>query len=107
MSEISDFMSDILSYLAQNLKYYRAKLGMTQAELAKQASVNRSHLASIESGTQPNTSIKTVEKLAAALGVSAFDLLRPADTTPETMDKWATQYGLRYNQAEFEETRRS
>ncbi len=76
-------MSDILSYLTQNLKYYRAKLGLTQAELAKKAGVNRSHLASLESGTQPNTSLKTVEKLAAALGVSALDLLRPLDESDE------------------------
>lgn len=75
MSGISDIMSGILSHLAKNLKYHRAKLGLTQAELAKKAGVNRSYLASIESETQPNTSIKTVEKLAAALGVSALDLL--------------------------------
>jgi len=68
-------MSDILSHLAKNLKYYRSRLGLTQAELAQKAGVNRSYLASIESGTQPNTSIKTVEKLAAALNVSALDLL--------------------------------
>jgi hypothetical protein len=40
------------------------------------AGVNRSHLASIESETQPNTSIKTVEKLATALGVALLDLLQ-------------------------------
>lgn len=75
MSDISDIMNNILTHLAKNLKYYRAKLGLTQAELAKKAGVNRSYLASIESETQPNTSIKTVEKLASALGVTALDLL--------------------------------
>jgi transcriptional regulator with XRE-family HTH domain len=75
MSDISD-MSDSLAHLARNLKYYRARLGLTQVELAQKAGVNRSYLASIESETQPNTSLKTVEKLAAALEVSVLDLLQ-------------------------------
>jgi len=80
MSDISDIMSNSLAHLAKNLKSYRAQLGLTQVELAQKAGVNRSYLASIESETQPNTSIKTVEKLAAALGVSLLDLLKdPAE----------------------------
>jgi transcriptional regulator with XRE-family HTH domain len=77
MSDITDNTSGSLTYLAKNLKFYRAQLDMTQVELAKKSGVNRSYLASIESETQPNTSIKTVEKLAAALGVSLLDLLKP------------------------------
>lgn len=73
---MSDIMSESLAYLARNLKYYRAQLGLTQVELAQKAGVNRAYLASIESETQPNTSIKTVEKLAHALGVSLVDLLQ-------------------------------
>lgn len=69
-------MTDIVTNLTQNLKYYRAKMGLSQRDLADISGVNRSHLASIESGTQPNTSLRTVEKLAAALGVSALDLLQ-------------------------------
>ena len=74
-------MADIIANLSQNLKYYRAKLGLSQRDLAKGAGVNRSHLASIESGMQPNTSLKTVEKLAAALGISPLDLLKPLDVS--------------------------
>ncbi len=68
-------VTDIVANLARNLKYYRAQLALSQRDLAEISGVNRSHLASIESGTQPNTSLRTVEKLAAALGVSALDLL--------------------------------
>lgn len=75
MSEALDMVNNVLSHLARNLKYYRMKLGLTQTELAKKAGINRSYLASIESGTQHNTSIKTVEKLAIALGVATLDLL--------------------------------
>ena len=78
-SDISDNMSDILAHLAENLKYYRSKLGLTQEELATRAGVNRSYLASIESGTQPNTSIRIIEQLASALGVPALDLLSDLD----------------------------
>jgi len=72
-------MTDIISQLAQNLKYHRAKLGLSQRALAQRAGINRSHLASIESGTQPNTSLATVEKLAAALGITALELLGSSD----------------------------
>jgi DNA-binding XRE family transcriptional regulator len=68
-------MSDIVTVLGKNIKYYRAKLGLTQEDLARLSGVNRSHLASIESGTL-NTSIRIVDKLAKALGVSASDLLK-------------------------------
>ena len=68
-------MADIVTNLTRNLKYYRARVGLSQRDLAKLSGVNRSHLASIESGTQPNTSLRTVEKLAEALGVSALELL--------------------------------
>jgi len=69
-------MSDILAHLARNLKYYRAKSALTQAELAQKSGVNRSHLASLETDALPNVSVKTVEKLANALGVTVFDLLK-------------------------------
>ncbi|MDM8520817.1 helix-turn-helix transcriptional regulator [Anaerolineales bacterium HSG6] len=72
-------MNEIIAHLAENLKYYRAKRGLSQRELAKLAGVNRPHLTSIESGAVDNTSLKTVEKLATALGVNALDLLNPLE----------------------------
>lgn len=42
------------------------------------ADINRSYLAGIESG-QRNTSVKTVEKIAVALGVTPADLLKSVD----------------------------
>jgi len=75
-------LSDILITLAQNIKYYRSRLDLTQEELAKRAGLNRSYLAGIEAG-QRNTSAKTIEKLAHALGVSPADLLKPLDLSHE------------------------
>ena len=75
-------MADILTVLGQNIKYFRTKLGMTQEELAKQAGINRSYLASLERGRR-NTTVKTVEMLAKALGVSTMDLVKSQDVSPE------------------------
>ena len=50
---------------------------MTQEELAERAGINRSYLASLERGRR-NTTLKTVEMLAKALGVSTTDLVSPS-----------------------------
>ena len=73
-------MSDILAVLGGNVKHYRARLGWTQEDLARQAGINRSYLAGIESGRR-NTSARTIEKLARALGVSPADLLALLDVS--------------------------
>jgi transcriptional regulator with XRE-family HTH domain len=75
-------VSDILATLAENVKYYRSRLEITQEELARRAGLNRSYLAGIESGRR-NISARTLEKLASALGVAAADLLEPLDTLQE------------------------
>jgi len=75
-------MGDILTVVGENIKYYRTKLGMTQEELAERAGINRSYLASLERGRR-NTTLKTVEMLAKALGVSTTDLVSPSGVLPE------------------------
>lgn len=75
-------MGDILTVVGENIKYYRTKLGMTQEELAERAGINRSYLAGLERGRR-NTTLKTVEMLAQALGVSSVDLVGSADVLPE------------------------
>ncbi|MDM8520816.1 helix-turn-helix transcriptional regulator [Anaerolineales bacterium HSG6] len=67
-------MNDILTVVGQNIKFYRAKLNLTQEELAQRAQINRSYLAGLENGKR-NTTLKTVEALALALGVSVHDLV--------------------------------
>ncbi len=75
-------MNNIISTLAKNIKYHRAKLGLTQEELAKKAGVNRAHLANIEREAL-NPSVKTIDKLAKALGVPASALLQSAEYPSE------------------------
>jgi len=75
-------MADILTIVGENIKYYRTKLGMTQEELAERAGINRSYLASLERGRR-NTTLKTVEALAMALGVSTSELVSSTGVLPE------------------------
>ena len=75
-------MAGILTVVGENIKYYRTRLGMTQEELAERAGINRSYLAGLERGRR-NTTLKTVEALAKALGVSTSELVSSAGVSPE------------------------
>ena len=61
--------------LAKNIRKYRKKLGISQDKLSKLAGVTFQTITKIESGTTPDPRIKTVRKIADALGVSIDDLL--------------------------------
>lgn len=54
------------------IKAIREKAGMTQAELARRAGVDRSYLSKIENGKQ-KPSFAFVERIAAVLNVSMKD----------------------------------
>lgn len=59
------------------IKALREKLGLSQEAAAAAAGMKtRQQWYTIESGTKPNVSIDTLNKIAAALGVKARDLLK-------------------------------
>ncbi|MBS3937519.1 MAG: helix-turn-helix transcriptional regulator [Peptococcaceae bacterium] len=60
--------------LPQRLKEIRATQGLSQAELAEKAGLSQPFIGAIEAGKKSPT-VRTVEKLAVALGVSIFELL--------------------------------
>jgi len=64
------------------LKEIREKCGVSVAKLAKQSKVSYSYIYEIEQGTKSPT-IRTLEKLARALGVKPSDLLDDAAETPQ------------------------
>lgn len=68
----------IREVLAQNLKRYRALQGLSQEELAHRADIDRTYISSLER-SQYAAGIDVVERLATALEVQAFELLRPQD----------------------------
>ncbi|MHA1401826.1 MAG: helix-turn-helix domain-containing protein, partial [Candidatus Heimdallarchaeaceae archaeon] len=61
--------------LAQNIKKYRQKLKLSQEELARKAGITYSTLIKLESGANKNPTVKTLQQLAKALGISIDQLL--------------------------------
>lgn len=61
----------------EKMKSLRIKRGLTMTEAATAAGLgNRQRWYEIESGRQTNVTIDTLNRIAAALGVSAKDLLK-------------------------------
>ncbi len=67
----------------QNLRATREQLGLTQVELANRAGMKPGYICVLESGCR-SPEIGTVAILAAAMGVSQYDLTRerPGDPPP-------------------------
>jgi transcriptional regulator with XRE-family HTH domain len=64
-----------LAAFGRNVARIRSQRGLSQDELAEQADLDRTYVSGIERGVR-NPGIKTVLRIARALGVSAGDLCR-------------------------------
>ncbi len=62
--------------LAVNLRRIRTNLGLTQEALADEAGLHRTFVGSVER-SERNISIDNIERLAKALKVETWELLRP------------------------------
>lgn len=60
--------------LGENIKLYRKKQKLTQAQLADKANISRSYLADVENNRY-NPSVDTLKNLSTALGVNLNQLL--------------------------------
>ena len=69
-------MSNKKSKIGDNIKKYRNKLGISQDVLSKRADLAFHTIAKIEAGSTPDPRIKTVKKIADALGVGIDDLMK-------------------------------
>lgn len=69
-------MSQLSKLFALNMRNYRKKAGISQEELADKAGLHRTHVSLIEREKR-NVSIVTIEKIAEALGIDPFKLLKP------------------------------
>lgn len=76
--------AEIVLLFAARLREFRVSLGLTQAELARQARVTVSYIWRLESGGAA-PGIDLVDRLAKALGTSAADLL-PTSAPPDTLE---------------------
>ena len=61
--------------VGDNVRTLREKQGLSQTSFARKASIERTVLSKIENGTRPLTLV-TLARLAAALRVEAWQLLR-------------------------------
>ena len=64
------------SKIADNIKKYRNKLGISQDKLSKLADVTYNTIIKIESGANINPTIETLKKIAEALDVGVDDLIK-------------------------------
>ena len=69
-------MSKQKSTLGNNIKKYRNKIGISQDVLSKMANLAFHTIAKIEAGSTPDPRIKTVKKIADALGVTLDNLMK-------------------------------
>lgn len=68
-------MDDIRLRIGQRIKELREKAKMSQKDLAYIADLDRSYIASIESG-QRNVSVINIEKIAKALNVTPKEFFK-------------------------------
>ncbi|MCR4263850.1 MAG: helix-turn-helix domain-containing protein [Candidatus Roizmanbacteria bacterium] len=61
--------------LGQNLKRIRTKKGISQGDISRALNVNKSYISNIENG-KSNPTLKTIAKLAKAIGVSVGELMK-------------------------------
>lgn len=66
---------DIKSKVGKRIREIREKREMSQNDLANSAEIDRSYIASVESG-QRNISIVNLEKIANSLGVLLSELFK-------------------------------
>ena len=64
------------SIISENIKKYRAKLGISQDKLSKLADVTYNTIIKIESGATYNPRVETLKHIADALKVSIDDLMK-------------------------------
>jgi transcriptional regulator with XRE-family HTH domain len=68
--------SNKISPIAENIKKYRNKLGISQDRLSKLADVTYNTIIKLESGVNTNPTIETLRKIAKALNVGVEELIK-------------------------------
>ena len=67
---------DMRKLVGRNVKRIRQEKGLTQEQFAEVSGFSQQYLSSLERGRR-NPTVVTVYELAAALGVSHMELVRP------------------------------
>ncbi|MCL2223838.1 MAG: helix-turn-helix transcriptional regulator [Defluviitaleaceae bacterium] len=69
---------NIKNILATNLKQYRLQKGLSQEALSELAGLHRTYISLIERENR-NISVANLEKIALAMGIDAYLLLKPQE----------------------------
>ena len=80
-------MQDILS---RNIRLYRRIRDISQLDLAEKVDVSVNFICNVENGERW-MSAPTLARLAAALGVEPFELLKPLEPLPPAISRLLTQ----------------
>ena len=71
-------MGELRDSIPVNIKKARNAAKLTQDALGEKLKVTRGFISKLEREKNPeNITVETIEKVAAALGVNAFDLVKP------------------------------
>jgi len=65
---------DVCKYFGQQVREHRARLGISQEELANRAGLHRTYVGGIERGER-NPTLVNIAKLARVLGTTPAELL--------------------------------
>jgi transcriptional regulator with XRE-family HTH domain len=79
-------MTNLRDILANNLKDYRRKLGISQAKLAEKAEISTQYIAMIELSRQfPTPAV--LDRIAAALGIETYQLFAVSPSPEAAMEQ--------------------
>lgn len=70
---------DIIRVFGANVRRYRERAGMSQERLAEISELHRTYISDVER-FQRSISLTNIQKIADALGINAFMLLKEDDT---------------------------
>jgi len=68
---------ELIDIVAVRIRELRARFGLTQQELAELADISEQSIQKLESRSKKQIWLKTVEQLAAAFDLEAYELLSP------------------------------
>lgn len=76
-------MEDLQKTLAQNLRRYRLRAGLSQEQIAERMDVDRAYVSGLERGRR-NPTLMTLWLAGRALGVTVADLVNESPTEDAT-----------------------
>lgn len=76
---------------SKNLAYYRHKKNFSQQQLANKVSLHRTYISGIEQGKR-NPSLKQIDKIAEALGIEPWKMLKPLSNCAHQQDNKVNYY---------------